>query len=77
MCALKWFQAGSSAEEKAYALQKLNECKAKEGTSDEDFNKHITGGEVTTTAGKCLIACIQETFGMVRIHFWRPQSFLQ
>lgn len=65
----EWFQAGITADEKAYALQKMKDCKAKEGTSDEEFNKHITGGEVTTTAGKCLIACVQEAFGMVRINY--------
>lgn len=46
----------------------MNDCKAKEGTGDEDFNTHLTGGEVTTTAGKCLIACAQETFGLVSIN---------
>lgn len=45
-------------------------CKDKEGASDEDFTRHASFEEQITPEGKCLVACVQESLGMVNLNFF-------
>lgn len=40
-------------------------CQAQEGASDSDFDEFMSHTIPTTEPGKCLRACIMETFNVV------------
>lgn len=49
----------------AQIKQRLNECKTTEGASDDDVSAFLAGNIAPSSKGKCLIACMQEAFGLV------------
>lgn len=55
--------------------QKIIECGAKEGASDADVQELIARNPPSTYAGKCTVACVVESGGMVS-HFDRDHMNL-
>lgn len=50
--------------------QKLDKCKSIENLSDVDVSRFLNGDTPETLKGKCLISCLQEAVGLVRIHYF-------
>lgn len=42
------------------------DCKEQEKATDDDIEIMVNGTYPTSTEGKCLVACMQEQFGIVR-----------
>lgn len=57
----------SPEERNAFAAQLAAGCKEKEGASDDDIAAVMARDQPTTTTGKCLVACIMETIGVVSV----------
>lgn len=59
------------------ALEKrlIGDCKEKENATDDDVKTVMDRTLPTTPTGKCLLACVHETVGVVRINIdellWR------
>lgn len=45
----------------------LAECKERENATDADVDTVLERNFPTTSTGKCLLACVHETIGVVRI----------
>lgn len=57
-----------SPEEKLELEKKmLNACKEKENGTDDDVKILVERSVPTTTTGKCVLACVHETIGLVRL----------
>lgn len=52
----------------------LNQCKVKEGASDADISQQLSGQDLISTASKCVIACLHESFGLVSEKSWKNFS---
>lgn len=62
------FYQGLTPEEKTELENKLlGDCKDKEKASDDDVKTLMDRALPTTPTGKCLLACVHETIGLVRI----------
>lgn len=68
----------SKEEQNAIAAQLAAGCKDTEGASDDDVAAMMAREHPTTKPGKCLIACIMETIGVVstisNIEYCRRQN---
>lgn len=70
--ALNWFrflllaQCDLTPEQWAKLHEKIVECGAKEGASDADVQELLERKQPSTHLGKCTVACVMETGGMVR-----------
>lgn len=53
-------------------------CKDKEKATDDDVKVLVDRLVPTTTTGKCLLACVHETIGLVRtLYCLRPRNHMQ
>ncbi|XP_058062723.1 general odorant-binding protein 19d-like [Anopheles bellator] len=73
--------AGAKADEVSDAKQMLRgltaECKTKEGASDTDVDGFVNDEAPETRTQKCLVACMQEQFGVSDGKAFQTDGFME
>lgn len=65
------------AEEDLEMMKGLaDECKKKEGATDQDIQDMVDKKIPNTTAGKCMMNCLQEQFGIVENNQFKTEPFM-